>query len=162
MRSLLKVIINSLPFDVKYEMFYQAGRALGVTAYQVQGASGPIFGHLYDQTLIKSYLRDQEWSSDIARMIWTAFEGGGGTYYDIGANVGTVIIPVAVNRAVRCVGFEPDAGNFALLSANVHAQGASNIEIRPWRLQARKAKCILPRAPITAGTIICHPMAISS
>src|ERR1044072_5984149 len=105
MRGIIKVLIRALPFGVKFELFYQMGRALGVTAYQAQGSSGPIFGHLYDQTLIKSYLRNGKWSDDIAGMISAALKGAptGGTFYDIGANVGTVILPVSQNIWINCV-----------------------------------------------------------
>ncbi len=132
MRGLAKRAVSALPFDIKYELFYQMGRALGVTAYQAHGLSGPIFGHLYDQTLMKSYLKNREWSSGLTALIASTFAeaGGAGTFYDIGANIGTVIVPIAANAQVHCVGFEPDPGNYELLSANVAIQGGSNIEVK--------------------------------
>lgn len=153
MRKLVKKLIQAIPFGLKYELFYQMGRSLGVTAYQANGSSGPIFGHMYDQTLIKSYLRDHAWSSDIANLVGEVFarSASAGTFYDIGANVGTVIIPVAANQRVHCFGFEPDPGNFALLSANVAARNAPNIELKRAAVANAKGQMRFKKSAYNSG-----------
>jgi len=149
--AFLKRAAEIAPFRLKYELFYGLAKSLGVTAYQVDGQSGQIFGHLYDQTLMKNYLRDRYWSSDIAEMISEEFGDGPGTFYDIGANIGTIIIPVAKNRKLRCIGFEPDPGNYALLSANVAVNGASNIELMRIAVAHEKGQMHFQRASWNAG-----------
>lgn len=47
------------------------------------------------------------------------FGSGGGTYMDIGANIGLTTIPVARNPHVRCLSFEPEPLNFEFLKRNV-------------------------------------------
>jgi len=111
-----------LPFGLLYELFYQSGRALGVTGLEVPGPAGTFIGSLQDQSIIKPYLRDGAVSPMIARLFTDFFAArGGGTFYDLGANIGFITIPVAHMPGVRCVAFEPDPRNYSLLRANVLA-----------------------------------------
>jgi len=112
-------------------MFYQSGRALGVKSYEVTGDAGRFIGLLSDQSVIKLYLRYGSFSSVIVKLFEDFFASrGGGTFYDLGANIGLVTVPVAQNSRVRCVSFEPDLDNFALLRANVLRNcGHQNVEV---------------------------------
>jgi len=119
-RRLIRSGLKRLPFPILYEAFYQAGRVLGVKSYEVSGQYGDFFGPLYDQTVIKHYLEAGTWSPDIVQLLRDFFDHcGGGSFYDIGANIGLVTVPIAQDARVSCVAFEPDPHNFRLLSANV-------------------------------------------
>lgn len=119
-RSLARRGIQRLPFDLLYELFYQSGRALGVKSYEVAGDAGTFIGPFNDQSIIKQYLRNHTSSPVIVKLFAEFFASrGGGTFYDLGANIGMVTVPVAQDARVSCVCFEPDPGNFALLRANV-------------------------------------------
>nr|WP_283949619.1 FkbM family methyltransferase [Limobrevibacterium gyesilva] len=116
-----------MPFPLLYEVFYQSARALGVRSYEVRGENGSFFGPLYDQTVIKTYLRRGSWSPNIAGLLDAFFETcERGAFYDIGANIGLVTASVSRHRQVRCVAFEPDPGNFRLLRANVAASATGD------------------------------------
>jgi FkbM family methyltransferase len=129
LRSLAREGFNRLPFGLLYEMFYQSGRALGIKSYEVAGDVGNFVGPFGDQSVIKQYLKDRNFSSPIVKLFTDFFETGGGTFYDLGANIGLITVPVAQNANVRCVCFEPDPGNFALLRANVLRNcGHANVE----------------------------------
>ena len=119
-RSLAKGGLQRLPFNILYEMFYQSGRALGVRSYEVAGNAGNFIGPLSDQSVMKQYLRHGSFSPIIVTLFSNFFKSrGGGIFYDLGANIGLVTVPIAQNSQVQCVSFEPDPGNFALLRANV-------------------------------------------
>jgi hypothetical protein len=119
-RSLARRGIERLPFSLLYEVFYQSGRALGVKSYEVAGDGGTFIGPFNDQSITKQYLRNRTVSPVIVKLFNAFFESrGGGTFYDLGANIGMVSVPVAQNARVSCVCFEPDPGNFALHRANV-------------------------------------------
>jgi FkbM family methyltransferase len=45
----------------------------------------------------------------------------GGTYLDIGANIGLTTIPIAQLPDVQCIAFEPAPENFRNVQANVRA-----------------------------------------
>lgn len=120
-----------LPFALLYELFYQSGRALGVTGMEVPGPAGTFIGPIEDQSVIKPYLRDGAISPMIVRLFTDFFTArGGGTFYDLGANIGFVTIPVSRVPGVRCVAFEPDPRNWSLLRLNVLANcPGTNVEI---------------------------------
>ena len=52
-------------------------------------------------------------------MFKNLFAEHGGTYLDIGANIGLTVIPIAQNPQVACHAFEPEPTNFRYLSENV-------------------------------------------
>jgi FkbM family methyltransferase len=130
LRPLIRRGIERLPFNVLYEVFYQSGRALGIKSYEVAGGAGSFIGPFNDQAVIKQYLRNGHLSPVIVKLFRDFFDArGGGTFYDLGANIGMVTVPIARNARVNCVCFEPDPVNFALLRANIVLNGGyPNIE----------------------------------
>jgi FkbM family methyltransferase len=129
-RSLIRRGIERLPFGLLYEVFYQSGRALGIKSYEVSGSAGSFIGPFNDQSVIKQYLRNGHLSAVIVNLFRDFFDArGGGSFYDLGANIGMVTVPIARNAGVNCVCFEPDPVNFALLRANILLNGPhANIE----------------------------------
>lgn len=79
-------------------------------------------GLLQDQAVIRSYLMDSTWSDDILQLILRALPDGG-TFIDVGANIGLISVPVARRETIKVISFEPDAINFALLRANAAHEG---------------------------------------
>jgi FkbM family methyltransferase len=51
------------------------------------------------------------------------------TFFDVGANVGTVTLPVAVARPVECLAFEPEPANAARLARNAELNGLVNVTV---------------------------------
>src|SRR5208283_5111928 len=95
-RRLVRRGIESLPFGLLYEIFYQSGLALGVSGYEVPGRAGTFVGPFKDQSVIKQYLRHGVLSPVIVKLFSDFFAArGGGTFYDLGANIGLVTVPVA-------------------------------------------------------------------
>jgi FkbM family methyltransferase len=120
LRSIVRRGIEKLPNRFLYEVFYQSGRALGITGYEVTGDFGPFIGPLYDQSILKPYLEYHTWSPVIVKHFLDFFEKHGkGSFYDLGANIGLVTSPIAQNRHVKCICFEPDPDNFSFLVANI-------------------------------------------
>jgi len=145
-------MIAQLPFGLKYELFYQAGRSLGVTSYQVAGEQGTFFGSLSDQSVIKPYLRHGKWSENLIELFEQFFaRSDAGTFYDVGANIGLTLLPIAKNKSVRCIGFEPDPANFGLLSANIVGNSASQIEIRNVAVADRAGELRFTRNVFNSG-----------
>lgn len=118
LRHAARSLFSKLPRSLLYETFYQSARALGVRHYGANGPVGTFFGPLYDQSVIKPYLRTGSWSDNIVGLFQEFFRDRSGTLYDIGANIGLISVPVARNLRVRVVAFEPDGENCALLRAN--------------------------------------------
>jgi FkbM family methyltransferase len=51
------------------------------------------------------------------------------TFFDVGANVGTVTLPVAVARPVECLAFEPEPANASRLARNAELNGLVNVTV---------------------------------
>ena len=128
MRATAKLLVSKLPKSVIYEVFYQSATALGIEAYRVSGQTGTYTGLLRDQAIIKKYMFDGAWSTNIIDLFSEFFGNGGGTFLDIGANIGMISIPISKLTEVYVTGFEPDPRLCTLLRANVAAAGA-NVEL---------------------------------
>jgi FkbM family methyltransferase len=129
----LGVIINALPVAVRraafaraarsgaaYDVFQALGRGHGVGDISVQGDYGPIEGSIEDGSILPRYAREHVWDTAVNRFFVDFFAARqGGTYLDIGANIGLTTIPVACNAAVDCLAFEPDPRNYRYLQANI-------------------------------------------
>jgi FkbM family methyltransferase len=150
LRGLARFIVRHLPAATLYEVFYQSARALGVRSYQAGGAAGWYFGPLYDQSVIKTYLRTGAWSQNILDLFLAFFGTQGGTMYDIGANIGLISIPIARDPRVRVVAFEPDAHNCALLRANVAVNGVA-VEIVNAAVSDRRGTAHFSRSEYNSG-----------
>jgi FkbM family methyltransferase len=75
------------------------------------------------------------------------------TFFDVGANIGTVTLPVAVSGRAECLAFEPEAGNAARLAENAALNGLVNvtvIEAAMW--SAAGTVGLRGRGPVGAGT----------
>jgi FkbM family methyltransferase len=105
----------------RYEAFQALGRAYHVRDVRVAGAYGLIEGSIGDGEVLRSYAVSGNWAPHTVALIAAVFDAGGGTFIDIGANIGLVTIPVAHNPRVRCIAFEPEPRNFAYLANNVAA-----------------------------------------
>ena len=89
-------------------MFYQTAKTLGVRGYVVAGTAGEFAGTLNDQSVIRPYLRDGAWSSNIVDIFTEFFvERGSGTFIDIGANIGLVTVPISRIPGLECSNCSP-------------------------------------------------------
>jgi len=84
------------------------------------------------------YLTDRTWSPLLQRLLISALSGGG-SYVDVGANIGLTTVPVARNAKVRCYAFEPEPLNFAYLRANL-ALNRVGERVTPFQLAAFSRK----------------------
>ena len=80
-----------------------------------------------DTMVIVEYAKTGTFAKNITEALTGFFESGGGSYLDVGANIGLMTIPIARNPLVRCLAFEPEPVNFDLLKRNVerNAPGAT-------------------------------------
>ena len=114
-QAVLDGIVESLDH---FEKFQQIGHGLGVESISVRGANGLVWGSINDRWLMGNYATKREWAPDIVELFKHFFltANDGGTFLDIGANVGLTLFPVAQNPRVQCYGFEPEPRNFAYLN----------------------------------------------
>ncbi len=103
-----------------YDIFQSLGRNFGVRDICVAGQYGLIEGSIDDDSVLPKYGQTKIWASESNRLFVDFFDARrGGTYFDIGANIGLTTIPVARNPQVSCFAFEPEPANFRYLEHNI-------------------------------------------
>jgi FkbM family methyltransferase len=115
-----RIIFDDLAKNMSY--FNAAGhfaKMAGLMGFVAEGAAGAIRGALDDDAALAKYARDRVWSPRQTLLFKNLFAERGGTYLDIGANIGLTVIPIAQNPQVTCYAFEPEPTNFGYLSENV-------------------------------------------
>ena len=95
--------------------------AEGIAAFVAQGDCGTIQGGIQDRFVFAEYLRTGRWASDTVAMMSEVLREAGGSYLDVGGNIGLTAIPMSWNADVQVSVFEPEPANQAFLRANVAA-----------------------------------------
>lgn len=91
---------------------------LNIVEIVAQGSYGAVSSLASDTTVLYEYMLTGTFASKVIAE-FSAFLRNGGFFLDIGANIGLTTIPVIRNENVRCLAFEPDPVNFALLERNI-------------------------------------------
>lgn len=149
LRSLAKealvTLVNALPISVQraaieraaariggYEVFQSLGRGFGVKDIRIAGRYGLIEGSIDDESILARYGQTKIWATETNRLFVDFFDAHrGGTYFDVGANIGLTTIPVARNGRVSCFAFEPEPENYGYLEHNIRRNcRQGNVEIR--------------------------------
>lgn len=124
MKNAIRAILRTIPSRLRYRVMLEFARSLRVDEISVAGDNGKISVSLDDWTIAKEYAAVGYWDRHVIRFVRTYFqEHGGGTFIDVGANIGLVAIPCATIQEVVCYAFEPDPANFSLLRRNVIRNG---------------------------------------
>lgn len=102
---------------------------LKVVEIGAAGDSGVVTSAWNDRFVLREYAATGTFAQTVTLALVNFFGSGGGTYMDIGANIGLTTIPVARNPRINCFAFEPEPVNFELLKRNVGRNAAgSSIE----------------------------------
>ena len=97
---------------------------LNIVELGVPGDRGIITSAWNDTGVLPEYAETGTFARSVTSALVDFFGAGGGTYIDIGANIGLTTIPVARNPLVRCIAFEPEPLNFSFLKRNVARNAA--------------------------------------
>lgn len=96
----------------------------------VSGANGVICGHPDDATTMRTYAHARAWSLDLIELFRSTLREGG-TYIDVGANIGLTTIPIAGNPLVACHACEPSPANLTQLRRNLALNDCSTVTVHP-------------------------------
>jgi FkbM family methyltransferase len=131
-RRLLRAAVAWLPPGASAAVLEQAAENMGrwpalmrlapglrVESVTVRGAFGLVEGSPRDTTVLGGYATAGEWARRTNALLRGFFEGRGGQYVDVGANIGLTTLPVAQNPEVSCLAIEPDPRVHRYLAANV-------------------------------------------
>jgi FkbM family methyltransferase len=136
-----RVILDDLAKNMAdFKAAGNMAKMVGMTGFVAEGDAGAIRGALDDDAGLARYARDGVWSPRESSLFKNLFAEHGGTYLDIGANIGLTVIPIAQNPQVACHAFEPEPTNFHYLSENVFLNcRAGNVRLLNLALYDRDA-----------------------
>ncbi len=100
-------------------MLDPCGRSDDLTIVRAEGRFGSFVGAASDLVVHGTYRRTGTWAPDLHALLVDDLLARGGTFLDIGANIGLVAIPVTEACPVRTLAFEPDPRTAELLRRNV-------------------------------------------
>ncbi len=120
--SFWRNLLAELPPDRAFDALQTVGRRCNVSDVRVIGKYGCIEGSIEDGTILRSYAVNGYWRRTESEFFERFFAAsGGGTFLDIGANIGLTTIPIARMHRMSCIAFEPEPTNFKYLKQNIAA-----------------------------------------
>lgn len=109
--------VQALGAQQAREMLVACARQTGLTGLLADGALGVMAGLAGDENVHRVYFASRDWTPSLRKLFQRALAGGG-SYVDVGANIGLTVIPMARLPGVRCIALEPEPTNFRFLRAN--------------------------------------------
>jgi FkbM family methyltransferase len=130
----------------KYGFVYLSSLSeeLNIVRLSARGSYGVFSSLPTDLAVFRQYAETGKWSDETNNFIKGFFQGGAGTYLDIGANIGMTVVPVAAsNRLVNCHAFEPEPANYENLVYNI-SENCSSGNVRTYQLALFDREAVLP------------------
>jgi hypothetical protein len=121
---ILAACVDRLRLDQRYSRLLPACKLVEIAA---EGDRGIVTSSASDSMVLCEYASTGTFAPKVTEILTKFFGPEGGTYLDIGANIGLMTIPFARNPRIHCLAFEPEPVNFAMLQQNVarNAPGSS-------------------------------------
>jgi FkbM family methyltransferase len=109
-----------LPPKARMALLFRQLHEAGVKSVVADGDNGEIEGYTADLKVMAKYAKNRTWSAEIVgRARATLDLAQGGSYIDLGANIGLTTVPVASARGVLSWAVEPHPDNLRLLELNL-------------------------------------------
>jgi FkbM family methyltransferase len=165
-KTVIRYFISHLPWGAREAVFdaaieYMGGAAalariapkVGNVGLWADGEYGIIQSQANDAVVLPEYANTGTYGGCQIALLAEFFESqGGGTYFDIGGNIGLTTIPIARNSKVKCLTFEPDVSNFKNLVINVARNCPhGNVSVHNIAIFERKAEISLGVAEDNLG-----------
>lgn len=131
-------LANHLPRYLLKDMLFAIAKRLNVSSIRFQGQYGEVEGSPRDNVILSHYALTGTWSSKFQTEIIDRIFGtsGGGSFIDVGANIGLTTIPAAKNHPITCFALEPDPLNFKFLGRNIESNGLNEDKVKIYKLAA--------------------------
>jgi FkbM family methyltransferase len=135
---------SSLTREYGYLYLSSLSRKLNVVRFSAAGQYGTMVSSSNDLSILRKYAETGRWAPELAEKLKTFFGESGGTYLDIGANIGMTTIPIAqCNERVKCYAFEPEPANYRNLLRNI-AENCPSSNIETFQLALHEREEVLP------------------
>ena len=135
---------SSLAREYGYLYLSSLSRKLNVVRLSAAGQYGTMVSSSNDLSILRKYAETGRWAPELAEKLKKFFAESGGTYLDIGANIGMTTIPIAqYNQRVKCYAFEPEPVNYRNLQRNI-AENCPSSNIETFQLALHEREEVLP------------------
>ena len=144
--------VRALPLRARARLLFDLLAEAGATGIVIPGENGEIEGYLSDRTIALKYLKNKSWTIETVWMMQAVFaRRGAGSWIDLGANIGTTVIPAALAGA-SCHAVEADPANLVLLRRNIARNGvAGRVVIHDSAVWDENTTLIFEQAPSNLG-----------
>jgi FkbM family methyltransferase len=127
-------------------------REAGFVGLMVAGENGLMSGSLDDDAALFKYARERRWATHQQQLFTDLFRPAGGTYVDVGANIGLTVISIARLAGVSCHAFEPAPDNVTHLRRNLALNDIHhNVCVHQVALFEREAELVFELATRHSG-----------
>lgn len=118
-RRLTKSALRSIGREKQYFLFREVANELGISSVTVDGTVGRLEGNVNDWTIFRRYVHGEAWGQPISDLCIDFFrKRGKGTFIDVGANIGTIFIPVVSKSGSFGIAIDASPENFSYLANN--------------------------------------------
>jgi FkbM family methyltransferase len=153
---MLATCVDRLRLDQRYSRLLPACKLVEIAA---EGDRGIVTSSANDTMVLCEYARSGTFAPNLTEILMKFFGSEGGTYVDIGANIGLMTIPLARNPRIHCLAFEPEPVNFGLLQRNLSRNAPGNaVELH--QIALYKSRALLSLA-VADGNIGDHRLITS-
>lgn len=127
------------------------------------GEYGVFEGAAADRVVMAEYRALGSWAKGLVSLVDRLLSGGGGTFIDVGANIGLVVVPLIERSQALGIAFEPEPRNFDYLCRNVARHRlAHRIECHPIACYSEAKRLPLALSAHNLGDHRLQPSAASS
>uniref|UniRef100_E1T8I1 Methyltransferase FkbM family n=1 Tax=Burkholderia sp. (strain CCGE1003) TaxID=640512 RepID=E1T8I1_BURSG len=135
---------SALAREYGYLYLSSLSRKLNVVRLSADGQYGTMVSSSNDLSILRKYAETGRWAPELADKLTKFFGDSGGTYLDIGANIGMTTIPIAQhNERVKCYAFEPEPVNYRNLLRNI-TENCQSGNIETFQLALHEREEVLP------------------
>lgn len=120
-----QAFLHGMIADDNYNFFRRIAKENNICGLVACGDYGFIQGKLDDASVFLTYARTGKWAEQTTNL-FIDFLQSGGSYIDIGGNIGLTTIPIAQNKIIKCIVFEPHPDNYRILAANIFENCKNN------------------------------------
>jgi FkbM family methyltransferase len=160
---LAKSLLNNPSLVREYGYVYLSGLAqkLNIAQISATGQYGTMASCSNDLSILRTYAETGRWAPELFERVKMFFSGSGGTYLDIGANIGMTVVPILEhNSAVTCYAFEPEPANYRNLLLNIHANCPSS-DVHAYQFALHEREGMLP-FEIADGNLGAHRLHVET
>jgi FkbM family methyltransferase len=126
------------------------------------GEYGLFEGAAADRVVMAEYRQLGSWAKGLVTLVGRLLGAGPGTFIDVGANIGLVVVPVVERSRAVGIAFEPEPRNFGFLTRNVERHALSDrIECHPVACYSEARHLLLSLSSDNLGDHRLQPSAAS-